>query len=64
MDYAQNRRRLIRLIRIYPLIALTVLSLAYLLGGFSNRENPIISQDVVITALYLFIGVVPLMFII
>ena len=64
MDYAQNRRRLIRLIRIYPLIALTVLSLAYLLGGFSDRENPLISQDVVITALYLFVGVVPLVFII
>jgi hypothetical protein len=64
MDYAQNRRRLIRLIRIYPLIALTVLSLAYLLGGFSDRENPFISQDVVITALYLFVGAVPLLFII
>jgi hypothetical protein len=64
MDYAQNRRRLIRLIRIYPLIALTVLSLAYLLGGFSDRENPLISQDVVITALYLFVGAVPLLFII
>ena len=64
MDYAQNRRRLIRLIRIYPLIALAVLALAYLLGGFSDRENPIISQDVIITALYLFVGAVPLLFII
>ena len=64
MDYARNRRRLIRLIRIYPLIALGVLTLAYLLGGFSEQEDPLISQNVIITALYLFVGVVPLMFII
>ncbi len=64
MDYAQNRRRLIRLIRIYPLIALGVLSLAYLLGAFSEQEDPLISQNVIITALYLFVGVVPLVFII
>lgn len=64
MDYAKNRRRLIRLIRIYPLIALGVLTLAYLLGAFSDQEDPLISQNVIITALYLFVGVVPLMFII
>ena len=64
MDYAQNRRRLIRLIRIYPLIALGVLTLAYLLGAFSEQEDPLISQNVIITALYLFVGVVPLVFII
>ena len=64
MDYARNRRRLIRLIRIYPLIALGVLTLAYLLGGFSEQEDPLISQNVIITALYLFVGVVPLVFII
>ncbi len=64
MDYAQNRRRLIRLIRIYPLIALGVLTLAYLLGAFSDQEDPPISQNVIITALYLFVGVVPLVFII
>ena len=64
MDYARNRRRLIRLIRIYPLIALGVLSLAYLLGAFSEQEDPLISQNVIITALYLFVGVVPLVFII
>ena len=64
MDYARNRRRLIRLIRIYPLIALGVLTLAYLLGAFSEQEDPLISQNVIITALYLFVGVVPLVFII
>ena len=64
MDYAQNRRRLIRLIRIYPLIALGVLTLAHLLGAFSEQEDPLISQNVIITALYLFVGVVPLVFII
>ena len=60
MDYARNRRRLIRLIRIYPLIALGVLTLAYLLGAFSDQEDPLISQNVIVTALYLFVGVVPL----
>ena len=64
MDYARNRRRLIRLIRIYPLVALGVLTLAYLLGAFSEQEDPLISQNVIITALYLFVGVVPLVFII
>ena len=64
MDFAQNRRRLIRLIRIYPLIALGVLTLAYLLGAFSEQEDPLISQNVIITGLYLFVGVVPLVFII
>ena len=64
MDYARNRRRLIRLIRIYPLIALGVLTLAYLLGAFSEQEDPLISQNVIVTALYLFVGVVPLVFII
>ena len=64
MDYARNRRRLIRLIRIYPLIALGVLTLAYLLGAFNDQEDPLISQNVIVTALYLFVGVVPLVFII
>ena len=64
MDYARNRRGLIRLIRIYPLIALGVLALAYLLGAFSEQEDPLISQNVIVTALYLFVGVVPLVFII
>lgn len=60
----RNRQRLIRLVRIYPLIALLVLLLAYLLGGFTDQQNPLISQDLIITALYLFVGVVPLIFII
>lgn len=64
VDYARNRRRLIRLVRIYPLIALGVLTLAYLLGAFTKQEDPLIAQNVIITALYLFVGIVPLVFII
>ncbi len=60
----RNRQRLIRLIRIYPVIAITVLVAAYLLGGFTDRVDPLIPQEVVITALYLFVGAVPLVFII
>ena len=60
----QNRQRLIRLIRIYPVIAIAVLAAAYLLGGFTDQVDPLIPQEVVITALYLFVGAVPLVFII
>ena len=64
MSYVRNRQRLIRLIRIYPVIAITVLVAAYLLGGFTDRVDPLIPQEVIITALYLFVGAVPLVFIV
>lgn len=64
MSSAQLKQRLIKLVRLYPIIALVVLLLAYLLGGFSEKENPLVPQSVVITSLYLFVGLVPLFFII
>ena len=64
MSYVQNRQRLIRLIRIYPVIAIAVLAAAYLLGGFTDQVDPLIPQEVITTALYLFVGAVPLVFII
>jgi len=64
MSYVRNRQRLFRLVRIYPVIALTTLLLAYLLGGFTDQVDPLIPQEVIITALYLFVGAVPLVFII
>lgn len=64
MASVQLKQRLIKLVRLYPILALAVLLLAYLLGGFSEKENPLIPQSVVITFLYLFVGLVPLFFII
>ena len=64
MDVSSKRQWLIKWVRRYPLIALSVLALAYLLGGFSDSDNGLIPQQLIITALYLFVGVVPLSFII
>lgn len=64
MSYVRNRQRLIKLVRIYPVIALSVLALAYLLGGFSDQSDPFISQEIVISSLYIFAGVIPILFII
>jgi len=64
MSSAQLKQRLVKLVRLYPILALSVLLLAYLLGGFSEKENPLIPQSVIITFLYLFVGLVPLAFII
>jgi len=58
------KQRLIKVIRFYPVIALVVLGLAYLLGAFTKRAHPIIPQDVVITMLYIFIAIGPLFVII
>jgi hypothetical protein len=52
------------LARGYPAIALIVLALAYLLGGFSDGDDGPPSKEVVTNSLYLFVGLVPLAFII
>lgn len=54
-----NKVRLIKFIRLYPLLAIAILLIAYLLGAFSDQNDPIIDQQYLITALYLFIVVVP-----
>ena len=64
MSSAHLKQRLIKWVRRYPILALSVLLIAYLLGGFSERDNPAIPQSVIITFLYLFVGLVPLFFII
>jgi hypothetical protein len=57
---SELKQRLIKVIRFYPVIALVVLGLAYLLGAFTKQAHPIISQDAVITMLYIFIAIGPL----
>ena len=64
MSVNSQRQRLIKWVRRYPIIALSALALGYLLGGFSETDDGPIPQQIVITALYLFISLVPLGFII
>ena len=64
MSVSSQRQRLIKWVRRYPVIALSALALGYLLGGFSETDDGPIPQQIVITALYLFISLVPLGFII
>ena len=64
MSVNSQRQRLIKWVRRYPVIALSALALGYLLGGFSETDDGPIPQQIVITALYLFISLVPLGFII
>jgi hypothetical protein len=60
MDLKRIKQEFIRLIRIYPLIAIALLLLAYLLGGFSQQINPLIPRPIVVAALCGLIVVVPL----
>jgi hypothetical protein len=64
MNLARIKRRLIKAIRLYPILALAVLALAYFLGAFTEQENPLVPQSALITGLDLFVGLVPLLFII
>jgi hypothetical protein len=57
---SEQKRRLIKLIRVYPVIALLVLSLAFFLGAFTPQTHPLIPQGTVITLLYIFIALGPL----
>ena len=59
-----KRQKVIKWVRRYPLIAISVLLIAYLLGGFSQSDDGLIPKSVVTTFLYLFVGLVPLGFII
>lgn len=60
MKRRNRKAQLIRVIRFYPVLALLVLALAYLLGGFSDEGDQVIPQELVIKGLYLFAAVIPL----
>ena len=64
MNLARVKRRLIKATRLYPILALAVLAIAYFLGAFTEQEDPLVTQSALITGLYLFVGLVPLLFII
>ena len=64
VNLARVKRRLIRTIRLYPILALAVLALAYFLGAFTEQKDSLVPQSALLTGLYLFVGLVPLLFII
>ena len=64
MSLAERRQKLIRAVRIYPVVTLFVLALAYLAGAFSDSEDPVIRRDLVFLALNLYIFLIPALFII
>ena len=59
MSLAERRQKLIRAVRMYPVITLFVLALAYLAGAFSESEDPLIPKDLVFLALNIYIFLVP-----
>jgi hypothetical protein len=61
---AQQRQKLIRAVRLYPLITLVVLALGYLAGGFSQKDDPFIPRDQVVLALSIYIFLAPALYIV
>ena len=64
MSTARKKQGLVKFVRVYPIIALFVLGLAYLLGGFGDKKTAVIPQGLIISGLYLFNGLVPLLVIV
>ncbi|CAN2188817.1 hypothetical protein MCEPAE42_00478 [Candidatus Nanopelagicaceae bacterium] len=50
-----------RLIRIYPFIAVGLLLVIYLLGGFNQKSTPLIPREILNTLLYGLVTVIPLL---
>lgn len=59
MDQKQIKQGFIRLIRIYPFIALGLLILIYFLGGFDQESAPLIPREILTALLFGLVGVVP-----
>jgi uncharacterized membrane protein len=59
MDSKGFKQGFIKFIRIYPFIAVGLLVIAYLAGGFSQTTNPVIPRAIVTGFLYGLIGFVP-----
>jgi hypothetical protein len=60
MDQKRMKQGFIRAIRAYPLIAIGLLIMTYLLGGFSKNPDPLIPRVIVTGLFYLLVGVIPL----
>ena len=57
MDQKRMKQGFIRSIRAYPLIAIGLLIMTYLLGGFSENADPLIPRVIVTGLFYLLVGV-------
>ena len=57
----RRKQTLIKLLRFYPISALGLLAVAYLLGGFTHQTNPIFPQSEVLTALSIVMVAIPLL---
>lgn len=64
LGLAQKRQKLIKAVRLYPIITLALLALGYLAGGFSETKDPLIPKDLVIASLTLYIVLAPTLYII
>jgi hypothetical protein len=61
MDLKRIKQGFFRLIRIYPLIAVGLLLIIYLLGGFNQKSAPLIPREILTASLYGLVGVIPLL---
>jgi hypothetical protein len=61
---AHLRKKLIRAVRLYPLITLIVLAIGYLAGGFSEYKDPLIPRNLVVLGLSIYIFLAPALYII
>jgi len=60
MDQKRMKQGFIRAIRAYPFIAIALLIMTYLMGGFSKNPDPLIPRGIVTGLFYLLVGVIPL----
>lgn len=59
VDVKRAKQGFIKFIRIYPLIAIGLLVISYLLGGFSETTTPLIPRPILTGLFYGLIGVLP-----
>lgn len=64
MSLAEKREKLIRAVRLYPLITLVVLALGYFAGGFSDNADPLIPKELVVAGLSFYILLAPALYMI
>ena len=60
---ARATQQVVKLIRIYPIITAVVLGITYQLGAFTDKPNPPVPRELLLNFLYLYVGVIPLIFI-
>lgn len=59
MEPAVLERKLVRTIRIFPLVTVALLLVAYLLGGFSQNSDSLVPQSAIRATLIFYIAVIP-----